>query len=114
LAVVFFVWAKLTLGALWGEVIDIAKRKFVLSASLRSTYTSRVTPSLRVTLAPKLIGASLKTICGLNTSLVFSEATSLYRRVARKEKECGGQEEYHCIGRVKEKVKMTAKRLYNH
>jgi len=60
LACVFFVWAKLTLRTLFREtIVGIAKRKIVSSASFRSTYATRCTPSLRITLAPELICASV-------------------------------------------------------
>ena len=98
MAFVFFVWAKLTLRALFREMtVGVAKRKTVSSASFSTTYATRCTLSLRITLTPELICASLKAICGLNTRLVFVEATSLYERVTAKEKERVGQvEACHC------------------
>jgi hypothetical protein len=98
LACVFFVWTKLAFRTHVGKAVVrvVAKGKLVLSASLGSTYSTRCTPILRITRAPKLISASLKTIFGLTTGLVGGEGTSLYRRVARKEKECEVEEAYHC------------------
>jgi len=50
LTCIFFVWAKLTLGALFREaIVGVSKRKVIFSASFRSTYTTRCTPSLRIT-----------------------------------------------------------------
>jgi hypothetical protein len=69
LACVFFVWAKLAVRTHGGKAVVrvIAKGKLVLSASFTSAYSTRCTPILRITLAPKLISASLKTIFGLTT-----------------------------------------------
>ena len=66
LACILFIWTKLALRTLvGGSVVIVTKRIVVLSAALGSTHSARCAPSLRVTLTPELISASLETILGL-------------------------------------------------
>jgi hypothetical protein len=86
----------LALGAfIWEVTVVVTKWIFIPSAPFGSTHSTGCTPSLGITLTPKLIGASLKTICAWITGLVVVETTGQDRGVVRKEKECEGQEAYH-------------------